>query len=75
MSIRGIAEDEIRATLQSGFSVAAHNGRWAREKLVDFNRTWAGRFYPQKRVRVAYVEEDGRLFTVTAIAYYGRWED
>ena len=73
MSERGITEDEVRAALKGGETTAAKGGRISKEATFDFAGEWRGRRYPQKRVRVVYVEERGRLVVITAYAFYGRW--
>jgi hypothetical protein len=75
MPARGISEEEIVDVLRSGTPAPASHGRLAKEKIYPFGTAWRGRIYPQKKVRVVYVVEEGLMVTVTAISYYGRWED
>ncbi len=74
MPVRGISEEEIEDVLRTGSPVPALQGRLAKEKVYTFDRTWQGRAFAQKKVRVVYVVEEEAFVTVTAIAYYGRWE-
>ena len=71
---RGTNVDEIRDVIETGFSVPAKYGRQGRAKIYDFGQLRRGFFYSQKRVEVYYVSEGNTIITVTAYAFYGRWE-
>jgi len=43
--------------------------------VFEYKSTWRGRYYRDKKVRVVYVEEAGVAVTVTAISYFGAWEN
>jgi hypothetical protein len=74
MPVRGISPEEVLDALRSGWPVPAADGRLAMEKVFLFDSIWRGRPYAQKKVKVLYVEEEGTMITVTAYAYYGKWE-
>lgn len=72
---RGVTEAELVATLEQGTIAYAHSNRQAREMVFAFESTWRGRFHPQKRVRVVFVEDGDDTVVITVYAYYGRWEE
>ena len=74
MPVRGISAEEIENVVRTGTSTAASYGRLAKEKVFPCGKSWNGRIYEQKKVRVVYVVEEGVAVTVTAISYYGNWE-
>jgi hypothetical protein len=74
LSERGIAEDEIRDVLLNGEDIPAKAGRKGKAMVYPYRRERLGKFYEHKRVEVIYVQEEDTLVTVTAYAFYGRWE-
>jgi Domain of unknown function (DUF4258) len=73
MPIRGISPQEVELVLQHGASTLARGGRKAKEMVFPYSANWLGRIYPEKKVRVVYIEEEEEIVVVTALAYYGRW--
>jgi len=72
---RGASEDEVRIALEEGIPVDAKGGRKAKEKIFAYDGFWQGQRYPQKKVRVIYVEEGDEFVVLTVYVYYGQWED
>jgi hypothetical protein len=70
---RGATEKEIEAVLVEGESVSAKKGRMARQLVFDTEVIWLGRTYPQKKIMVIYVEQDGEIVVITVKVYYGCW--
>lgn len=70
---RGATQEEIRQVLEKGQEAGAQKGRRAKEALFEFNGTWRGQFYEQKKVKVIYVLEADRIVIVTVKTYYGKW--
>ncbi len=74
MRERGVAEEEVRSILETGEAQEAEGGRRFKEATLEFSAEWRGRRYPQKRVRVIYVEEGESIAVITVYVFYGRWE-
>jgi len=75
MAARGASESEVRETIRDGIPVKAKRGRKAKEKLFHYGKTWQGRSFFHKRLKVIYVEEENTLVVITVYVYYGRWEE
>lgn len=43
------------------------------QMVFEYGREWLGKTYPQKKVRVIYVEENGEIIVITVKVYYGKW--
>lgn len=72
---RGASEDEVRITLEEGIPSEAKSGRKAKEKILIYDGFWQGQRYPQKKVRVIYVEEGDEMVVLTVYVYHGQWEE
>jgi hypothetical protein len=59
----------------NGHDISARGNRMGRAKVYDFKRERLGKYYPQKRVEVIYIEEQDSLTTVTVYVFYGEWKD
>jgi len=70
---RGSSEDEIELVLQKGVSAPAREGRKAKELVFDFNKNWHGKHYPEKKVKIVYIEENDEIVVLTVYVYYGKW--
>jgi hypothetical protein len=70
---RGATENDIETVLSTGTEAYAKKGRKAKEMVFDYEKEWLGKFYPQKKVRVIYVEENGEIVVITVKVYYGKW--
>ncbi len=73
MPHRGVTEVEVITVLERGQAVAAQGSRRAKELVFSHEKEWAGRYYPEKKVKVVYMEEEDKMVVVTVLAYYGRW--
>lgn len=73
MTKRGTSEEEIKAVLGKGQEVEAKKGRKAKERVFPFNKSWRGTFYPEKKVKVSFVEEERKIVVITGYVYYGEW--
>lgn len=71
---RGTNQEEIKDTIETGFSIGAKHGRLGKAKVYPFNQIRGGKFYEQKRVEVIYTIEGDGIVTVTAYVFYGKWE-
>ena len=74
MSERGISEDEVAQTIESGALVAVQSDRKIRSRVFASGYRWNRRLYPHKEVTVVYAEGQNVLTVITAIARYGIWE-
>ena len=72
MPLRGVSRNEVIEVLERGEEAEAHGDRMAKELVFPHEKTWAGRYYDQKKVKVVYMEED-EIVVITVLAYYGRW--
>jgi len=70
---RGATKDEIQRALSAGNEVQAKKGRKSKEMIFEYGREWLGKTYPQKKVRVIYVEESEEIIVITVKVYYGKW--
>jgi len=41
--------------------------------IFEYGKEWLGKVYPQKKVVVIYVEENGEIVIITVKVFYGRW--
>lgn len=71
---RGSNEDEIRAVIDTGFSIPAKMGRLGRARIYDFKQRRLGKYYEEKRVEVFYTIESDVITTVTVYVFHGKWE-
>jgi hypothetical protein len=72
---RGTTLEEVEEVLTKGTEESGKRGRKCKAMVFPFASVWQGKYYPQKKVRVIYVEEGADLIVVTVYVYYGRWED
>ena len=70
---RGASEDEVSVVLLRGQEVKVKKGRKGKELVFDYNGEWLGKHYPQKKIRVIYVEESDAIVVITVKVYYGVW--
>ncbi len=70
---RGATEDEIQMVLSAGNEVQVKKDRKGKETVFEYEREWLGKVYPQKKVRVIYVEENEEIIVITVKVYYGKW--
>ena len=70
---RGASKEEIIDVLISGVSLLAKQGRLAKAKVYEYKQTRLENYYEQKRIEVFYVEEYGKIITVTVYVFYGKW--
>lgn len=75
MDYYNISESQVLDVLLTGRDAEAKLGRKSKYKIFPFAETIRGRFYPQLRLDVVFVEEHGEIYTVTIYARYGVWED
>ena len=75
MRERGATEDEVMATLSKGTELRAAGGRKVKELVFSFNAVWQGKPYPQKKLRVIYMEQDNDIIAITVYTYFGKWEE
>ena len=73
MPERGTTVAEVEDVLRNGEPDDARSGYVARSKVFPFARVWGRKEYPEKRVRVVFVEEGDSTFVVTVYVYYGSW--
>jgi hypothetical protein len=70
---RGVNRQEITITLEEQNFTLGRGGRKIKEKVFEYNKAWLGEEYPEKKVKIVYVEEGEKLVVLTVIASYGRW--
>jgi len=73
MKKRGADEKEVKEVIKTGIAFLAKKGRLGKYKIYDFKRQWERKWYEQKRIEVIYVEEAGKIITVTIYVFYGKW--
>ena len=70
---RGTTENEIDMVLSRGQEAQLKKGRKGKEMIFNYNKDWLGKYYPQKKVKVVYVEEGVQAVVITVKVYYGEW--
>lgn len=71
MEQRGITKEEVRETLQRGWTSGdAKPGTRGRTLVFTYDAQWEGTHYEEKEVTV-YFKSDSTLILLTAIARYG----
>ena len=74
MEEREVSESEVKEVLDSGELFQARRGRKGKFKVLKYARKRLGKYYPQKKVEVIYMEEHENVITITVYAYFGKWE-
>lgn len=67
---RGVTEDEVIATVESGESFPAKHGRTGFRRNFRFDETWQGQHYGTKQVEAYAVNEEDAWPVITVIAKY-----
>ena len=75
MRERGVTEEEIRQTIQTGRITPAELGRTMATRVFTAGYHHEGTDYRHKEVQVIFVEEPWATVVVTVIARYGFWEN
>lgn len=70
---RGASREEIEKILADGLAVQVKENRMAKELVFEYEKEWLGKIYPQKKVKVIYVEERNEFVIITIKVYYGYW--
>jgi hypothetical protein len=70
---RGTTGEEIGLVLSSDREVQLKRSRKSKELVFEYNKDWLGKHYPQKKVKVLYIEEDDQTVVITVKVFYGRW--
>ena len=70
---RGVNKNEILDVIKNGKKTSAKYGKMAKYKIYEFNKTWLGKHYNQKMVKVFYTFEENTIITVTVYVFYGDW--
>ncbi|MHB8841851.1 MAG: DUF4258 domain-containing protein [Candidatus Aquicultor sp.] len=70
---RGTNADEVKQVLATADTVPTKLGRIAEEAVFEYNSNWLGKYYKQKKVKVVYVEEQGKTMVITVYVYFGSW--
>ncbi len=71
MRERGIEEQEVRLTVETGVLAQVSEDRAVRERVFALGYYWGGQEYPHKEVTVVYTIEDSNIVVITTIARYG----
>jgi len=69
MAERGATFKEIQQVIEAGQAVNAKIGRKAKEMVFDYDDTWLGKRYAQKKVKVVFVEESDRIVATDVYAF------
>jgi hypothetical protein len=48
-------------------------GRKAKEMVFDYDKTWLGKRYAQKKVKVVFAEGFDRIVVIAVYVFYGTW--
>lgn len=75
MRERGVTEEEIRQTIQTGRVSPAELGRSMATRVFTAGYHREGIDYAHKEVQVVFVKEPWSTVVVTVIARYGFWRD
>ena len=70
---RGTTQEEIQKVLTKGKEIKVKEGRRGKEMVFKYNKDWLGKPYPQKKVKVIYIEEDNENIVITVKVHYGKW--
>jgi hypothetical protein len=70
MQERGVSEDEVLITVQTGERFPAKFGRIGFRRNFPFDGLWRGKKYNTKQVEVFTVEEEENLIVITTIVKY-----
>jgi len=70
MQERGVSEDEVLITVQTGERFPAKFGRIGFRRNFPFGGLWRGKKYNTKQVEVFAVEEEENLIVITTIVKY-----
>jgi len=70
LSERGVTEDEVVTTVQTGEQFLAKFGRTGFRKSFRFDTLWQGRFYATKQVEVFAVPEEADWLVITVVTRY-----
>ena len=70
LSERGVTQDEVVATVQTGEQFPAKFGRTGFRKLFRFDSTWQERFYATKEIEVIAVRDGEDLLVITVVTRY-----
>ena len=71
MRERGIEEQEVRLTVETGVLTQLSDNRALRRRVFTLGYSSGGHEYPHKEVTVIYTIEDSNIIVITAIARYG----
>ncbi len=70
---RGTTQEEIQMVLSDGKEIQVKEGRKGKEMIFEYGKEWLGKTYPQKKVKIIYIEEDNEVVIITIKVYYGKW--
>lgn len=70
---RGTTLDEMRDVVVTAPVLPARPGYDERSNVYAFDSEWRGKHYPEKKVRVITVTENGDIVVVTVYVYFGSW--
>ncbi len=70
---RGTTSEEIIKVLKEGNDFIAKKGRKGKEMIFEYGKEWLGKIYPQKKVKVIFIEEDNEIIVITVKVSYGKW--
>ena len=72
---RGTNLSEVKKVLNKGKTGEAKYPKKAKEMVFLYNKKWQNKFYPEKKVKVIYTEEEEKLTVITVYVYFGKWEE
>jgi len=70
LSERGVTQDEVVATVQTGEQFPAKFGRTGFRKSFRFDSTWQERFYATKEIEVIAVRDGEDWLVITVVTRY-----
>ena len=70
LSERGVTQDEVVATVQTGEQFPAKFGRTGFRKSFRFDSTWQERFYATKEIEVIAVRDGDDWLVITVVTRY-----
>ena len=67
---RGISNEEVKDIILTEKWLEGEYLRYYAVKIFGYKKSWEGKHYQYKEVKVIFKEENGKIIVITAIARY-----
>jgi hypothetical protein len=67
---RGASTSEVEVAIRFGEVEPAKGNRQMARYNLEFNREWAGHYYPIKQVAPVFVDEEDEIVVITVYTFY-----